>query len=117
MEAFLSFIERIKYESQDRPIDLVNLIMIWQQEQGDIKGGILADEMGMGKTIQAISLIVTHCGENFRPKITPSKSVENENESNNPPKLGLCLRSMNANAAHQPSSSSGVNETGHQHSG
>lgn len=23
-----------------------------QQEQGDIKGGILADEMGMGKTIQ-----------------------------------------------------------------
>lgn len=24
-----------------------------KQERGDIKGGILADEMGMGKTIQA----------------------------------------------------------------
>ena len=29
------------------------------QEQSDIKGGILADEMGMWKTIQAISLILT----------------------------------------------------------
>ena len=27
------------------------------QEQGDIKGGILADEMGMGKTIQVQQLM------------------------------------------------------------
>ena len=27
-----------------------------RQEQGDIKGGILADEMGMGKTIQVCFL-------------------------------------------------------------
>lgn len=28
------------------------------QEQGDFRGGILADEMGMGKTIQTLSLIM-----------------------------------------------------------
>lgn len=30
-----------------------------KQEESEFKGGILADEMGMGKTIQAISLVVT----------------------------------------------------------
>jgi len=30
------------------------------QETGNIKGGVLADEMGMGKTIQAISVLLTH---------------------------------------------------------
>mmetsp|Transcript_12990 Transcript_12990/g.39320 ORF Transcript_12990/g.39320 Transcript_12990/m.39320 type:complete len:1245 (-) Transcript_12990:283-4017(-) len=33
------------------------------QEQGPVCGGILADEMGMGKTIQAVSLIVTHTSD------------------------------------------------------
>ncbi len=33
------------------------------QEQGPVAGGILADEMGMGKTIQAVSLIVTHSSD------------------------------------------------------
>ncbi|CAI6001285.1 unnamed protein product [Closterium sp. NIES-64] len=43
-----------------------------KQEQGPIKGGILADEMGMGKTIQAISLIVTsrHL-QSHAPAVTP----------------------------------------------
>ena len=27
-----------------------------KQERGDVRGGILADEMGMGKTIQALSV-------------------------------------------------------------
>ena len=30
------------------------------QEEGSIKGGILADEMGMGKTLQTISMMVAH---------------------------------------------------------
>jgi DNA repair protein RAD16 len=30
------------------------------QELGDVHGGILADEMGMGKTIQAISLMLSN---------------------------------------------------------
>ena len=31
-----------------------------QQEMGGVHGGILADEMGMGKTIQAISLMLSN---------------------------------------------------------
>ncbi|XP_068647111.1 DNA repair protein RAD16 isoform X2 [Aristolochia californica] len=42
-----------------------------KQENSEVKGGILADEMGMGKTIQAISLVITsrsirsECGESL----------------------------------------------------
>ena len=34
------------------------------QEDGDVKGGILADEMGMGKTIQTIALILERISAN-----------------------------------------------------
>jgi DNA repair protein RAD16 len=46
-----------------------------QQEQSDYKGGILADEMGMGKTIQMISLIVSRL--DIRPNliITPTVAL------------------------------------------
>lgn len=47
------------------------------QEQGPVAGGILADEMGMGKTIQAVSLIVTHSsdGPTAAEPLAPAKSV------------------------------------------
>ena len=38
-----------------------------EQEHGKLKGGILADEMGMGKTIQAISLILSNRLETDKP--------------------------------------------------
>jgi hypothetical protein len=39
------------------------------QELGPIRGGILADEMGMGKTIQAISLMMSHRADGDTPRI------------------------------------------------
>ncbi|GAX83352.1 hypothetical protein CEUSTIGMA_g10777.t1 [Chlamydomonas eustigma] len=56
-------------ETMDPPAELLMPLLPYQkqflawamkQERGTVKGGILADEMGMGKTIQAISIIVTH---------------------------------------------------------
>ena len=41
------------------PFQLEGLHWLQVQEQGKFAGGILADEMGMGKTIQMISLMVT----------------------------------------------------------
>lgn len=38
-----------------------------RQEASETRGGILADEMGMGKTIQAISLILTSRAQNSSP--------------------------------------------------
>ena len=51
-------------EQMEAPPELLMTLLPYQkeflawavkQEQGDIKGGILADEMGMGKTIQVQS--------------------------------------------------------------
>jgi DNA repair protein RAD16 len=41
------------------PFQLEALHWMQEQEEGRFNGGILADEMGMGKTIQMISLLVT----------------------------------------------------------
>ncbi|KAI8898079.1 SNF2 family N-terminal domain-containing protein, partial [Globomyces pollinis-pini] len=41
------------------PFQLQGLSWLQQQEKSRFKGGILADEMGMGKTIQMISLLVS----------------------------------------------------------
>ncbi|KAK6919345.1 Zinc finger, C3HC4 RING-type [Dillenia turbinata] len=78
-------------ETIDAPSDLIMPLLRYQkewlawalkQEESTIKGGILADEMGMGKTIQAIALVLAK-REIFRalsvinwPEISPSSSLE-----------------------------------------
>ena len=61
------------------PFQRESLGWMQAQEAGPIKGGILADEMGMGKTIQAITLIVANlptkpAGETGGTRMTPTGS-------------------------------------------
>lgn len=42
-----------------KSFQLEGLNWMMQQEQSQYKGGLLGDEMGMGKTIQAVSLIMS----------------------------------------------------------
>jgi DNA repair protein RAD16 len=46
-----------------------------RQEEGDAKGGILADEMGMGKTIQMIALILERRGTGPTLVVCPVSSM------------------------------------------
>jgi DNA repair protein RAD16 len=42
-----------------KPFQLEGLNWMTRQEQTQYKGGLLGDEMGMGKTIQAVSLLMS----------------------------------------------------------
>ncbi|KAH8432582.1 DNA repair protein RAD16 [Aspergillus melleus] len=42
-----------------KPFQLEGLNWMMQQEKSEYKGGLLGDEMGMGKTIQAVSLLMS----------------------------------------------------------
>ena len=42
-----------------KPFQLEGLNWMIQQEKTQYKGGLLGDEMGMGKTIQAVSLLMS----------------------------------------------------------
>ncbi|CCW70891.1 unnamed protein product [Phytomonas sp. Hart1] len=62
-------IKRMRLEEAETPKEVLRTLLPYQkeglnwmlaQEHSDTKGGILADEMGMGKTIQMISLLVAH---------------------------------------------------------
>lgn len=61
-------------EQMEAPSELLMTLLPYQkeflawaikQERGDIKGGILADEMGMGKTIQAKTQPIEDALETF----------------------------------------------------
>jgi DNA repair protein RAD16 len=49
------------------PFQKIGLAWMCDQELGPVRGGILADEMGMGKTIQTLALIATHRAEQRLP--------------------------------------------------
>ncbi|CAK9259692.1 unnamed protein product [Sphagnum jensenii] len=76
MEALVQ--RKLPMEQREPPSELLMPLLPFQkewlawslkQERSEMCGGILADEMGMGKTIQAISLIVT---SRFDQKTAPS---------------------------------------------
>ena len=57
------------------PFQKESLGWMLEQEAGPIKGGILADEMGMGKTIQAITLIVANLPPSRKQKGPPNTAA------------------------------------------
>lgn len=93
-----------KVEKAEQPPDLcVNLLnfqleglswMIKQEEEGQYKGGILADEMGMGKTIQMLSLMMHDRTKGPNLVVAPTVALmqwksEIETHTNNILKVGL----------------------------
>ncbi|CCC71773.1 hypothetical protein NCAS_0I01050 [Naumovozyma castellii] len=55
------------------PFQLEGLHWLIQQEEGIFKGGVLADEMGMGKTIQTIALLMNDLTK--RPSLVVAPTV------------------------------------------
>lgn len=68
--------------------------MVRQEESGEYKGGILADEMGMGKTIQMIALMMHDRTKGPNLVVAPTVALmqwksEIETHTNNALKVGL----------------------------
>ncbi|TFK88380.1 hypothetical protein K466DRAFT_520961 [Polyporus arcularius HHB13444] len=57
------------------PFQLESLTWFKEQEQGPWSGGMLADEMGMGKTIQMISLMVSDNGAKPNLVVAPTVAI------------------------------------------
>ncbi|THU89973.1 hypothetical protein K435DRAFT_728656 [Dendrothele bispora CBS 962.96] len=78
LEANIAVITPVKAEQPKNikltllPFQLESLYWMKKQEQGVWKGGMLADEMGMGKTIQIISLLVS---DNETPTLVVAPTV------------------------------------------
>ncbi|OLY77756.1 DNA repair protein RAD16 [Smittium mucronatum] len=75
------------------PFQLEGLHWMRNMELSDVKGGVLADEMGMGKTIQTISLFLQTPGSKPTLVVAPTVALIQWSKeiSNFAPHLSVCL--------------------------
>lgn len=106
---YLQSLERIKVERAEHPpgmtirllpFQLEGLNWLMKQEDGEFGGGVLADEMGMGKTIQTIALMMMD--RTKRPNLVVGPTValmqwKNEIEKHTDPGLLKVLLFHGAN--------------------
>ncbi|CAR27425.1 ZYRO0C16544p [Zygosaccharomyces rouxii] len=57
------------------PFQLEGLLWLKRQEEGKYRGGVLSDEMGMGKTIQMISLIMDNVSNSPTLVVAPTVAL------------------------------------------
>ncbi|CAI5758920.1 unnamed protein product [Candida verbasci] len=76
------------------PFQLEGLNWLIKQEEGEFKGGILADEMGMGKTIQTIGLFMNDRTQGPNLVVGPTVALmqwKHEIEKHTDGKMKVCL--------------------------
>ncbi|KAG7664624.1 RAD16 [[Candida] subhashii] len=110
----LATCEKIKVERAEHPpgmtirllpFQLEGLNWLIKQEDGEFQGGILADEMGMGKTIQTIALFMQDRSK--RPNLVVGPTValmqwKNEIEKHTDPGMLKVLLYHGANRSNDP---------------